>query len=140
MGTLTYAAPEQLADARSADARADLWSLGVMLFELCTGDEPFCGLTLGEILGAQRAGADLDRLPEALRGVVGALLVADPERRLQDCGALLAMLPEGPPVSLDSPLGRRAEALVTTRQHGAPPASAARGDDTLAPLDEAGRS
>jgi hypothetical protein len=46
MGTLTYAAPEQLADSRGADARADLWSLGVMLYELTTGERPFRGRTL----------------------------------------------------------------------------------------------
>jgi serine/threonine protein kinase len=41
MGTLSYAAPEQLKDASSVDARADIWSLGVMLYELLTWSRPF---------------------------------------------------------------------------------------------------
>lgn len=45
MGTLTYMPPEQLADARNADARADVYSLGATLFHLLTGQRPFPGRT-----------------------------------------------------------------------------------------------
>ncbi len=41
LGTLAYAAPEQLSDAASVDQRADLWALGCLLFELSTGTLPF---------------------------------------------------------------------------------------------------
>ncbi|MEL6345052.1 MAG: serine/threonine-protein kinase, partial [Myxococcota bacterium] len=43
MGTPAYAAPEQLRDATTADARADWFSLGVILVELLTGVRPFIG-------------------------------------------------------------------------------------------------
>ena len=41
LGTLKYSAPEQIECSASVDARADLWALGVVLYELCTGVLPF---------------------------------------------------------------------------------------------------
>jgi serine/threonine-protein kinase len=43
MGSLQYMAPEQLLDARSVDGRADVWSLGVILYLLVSGVKPFTG-------------------------------------------------------------------------------------------------
>jgi serine/threonine protein kinase len=49
MGTPMYMSPEQLRDASAVDARSDIWSIGVVLYELVTGAPPFSGASLGDI-------------------------------------------------------------------------------------------
>ncbi|MFT3694854.1 MAG: protein kinase [Kofleriaceae bacterium] len=49
LGTLAYMAPEQLRDASTVDSRADLWAIGVMLYELVSGRLPFEGSTIEEV-------------------------------------------------------------------------------------------
>ena len=51
-GSPTYMSPEQLKASRDVDVRADIWALGVILFELLTGQPPFGGGTVAEIFGA----------------------------------------------------------------------------------------
>ena len=126
LGTPAYAAPEQLA-GEEVDAQADLWSLGVMLYELLTGERPFSGESLGALLDATRSGSwDASALPEAWRPVVAGLLAERGERRVLaapvGAAALVdgcvvevvrarvaaaaaeraAMPTEGPPVSVES--------------------------------------
>jgi serine/threonine protein kinase len=50
MGTPFYMSPEQLMNAKGVDARADIWALGVILFELLTGHRPFAGETMPEVV------------------------------------------------------------------------------------------
>ena len=52
LGTPAYMAPEQFMDTSAVDARADLWSIGVVLYELLTGAAPFTGPTVPAIAGA----------------------------------------------------------------------------------------
>lgn len=50
LGSAAYMAPEQARDAGSVDARADLWSLGAMIYEMVGGEPPFAGDTVEEVL------------------------------------------------------------------------------------------
>ena len=86
-GTIAYAAPE--AWAGQLDARSDLYSLGVMLYELSTGQRPFAGATAREVLAAQRRGPPADPrglqpdMPPALAELVVALCDPVPGARPQ---------------------------------------------------------
>lgn len=51
MGTLQYMSPEQI-DGKPVDGRADVWAMGVMLYEMLTGERPFEGDSPGAILGS----------------------------------------------------------------------------------------
>ena len=52
LGSPYYMSPEQLRSSKNVDARADIWSIGVILYELVTGSLPFVGENLGELFAA----------------------------------------------------------------------------------------
>ena len=52
IGSPLYMSPEQLRSSKSVDERADLWAVGVILYELLTGELPFMGENLGELFAA----------------------------------------------------------------------------------------
>ena len=80
---IDYMAPE-LTEGESADERADLYSLGATIYEMCAGRPPFTG-TRAEILAARRAGQppslERDDLPEQLQDLVIGLLAPDRDQR-----------------------------------------------------------
>lgn len=116
MGTPAYMAPEQIRDARSVDQRADIFSLGVLLYELSTGVPPFFGPDVLAILNAV-ATADyvppLERdsdLPPHIAGVIDQCLRLEPSERIQSCEELLDRVGgtaglSGRTVVLSMPLG-----------------------------------
>ncbi len=88
LGTAAYMSPEQ-AEGRPVDGRSDLFSLGVMLYEMATGQRPFAGDTTISIISSivkdtPRAVTDLKpSLPRDLGRIVRRTLAKDPERRYQ---------------------------------------------------------
>ena len=85
MGTPEYMSPEQLR-GEDVDFRGDLYSLGVVIFELFTGEAPFRGETAVATILRQLHDApflDRPRLPESLRPVLARALAKDPADRYQ---------------------------------------------------------
>ncbi len=64
LGTPLYMAPEQMDDSKSVDARADVFALGVVLYECLTGTTPFAGSTIQETIARVTQG-DYKRIQEA---------------------------------------------------------------------------
>ncbi len=88
MGTASYMSPEQ-ARGLDVDARSDLFSLGVVMYELLTGQAPFTGETTADVLAALLLGEPrpLDRyspkLPAALQQIINRCLSKSVEERYQ---------------------------------------------------------
>jgi serine/threonine-protein kinase len=101
-GTPSYASPEQLRDASMADGRSDVWSLGVILFELLTGHTPFEGTPTQVIakVVADPIPWPLDLRPEIPRELARIIMHAlqrDPAVRFKTMREMAAALaPFGP--------------------------------------------
>lgn len=89
MGTPDYIAPEQAHNTRSADIRADIFSLGCSLFYLLTGQVPFAGENVMEKLAARISGQSRSvwelrpEVPPELAAVVTKMIAMKPEDRYQ---------------------------------------------------------
>jgi eukaryotic-like serine/threonine-protein kinase len=96
LGTPSYMSPEQLRSSRTVDTRTDIWSLGVVLFEILEGSRPFSAETFSAL--CLRIGIDptppLYRAPPGFASVVMRCLEKEPERRFQTAADLaLALAP-----------------------------------------------
>jgi serine/threonine-protein kinase len=98
MGTPCYMAPEQVRGAVDIDARADVWALGVMLYECVSGKLPWptdsmarivAGITSGPLLRVEQAAPEL---PAALVTVINRMLLRDAAQRLSNLREVLAVL------------------------------------------------
>ena len=93
IGTVHYMAPE-VANGRYG-REIDIYALGVVLYELLTGEVPFDGESIGEVLMKHlTAQPDVSRLSEPMRSVVAKALEKDPEKRFHTVSEMLAELPK----------------------------------------------
>jgi serine/threonine-protein kinase len=86
IGTLNYMSPEQLSN-RAVDHRADLFSLGVVMFEMATGEMPFPGDSAAQLISsvmrdrARRIDEQHTKLPPQIVDLVDSLLSKNPDER-----------------------------------------------------------
>jgi hypothetical protein len=115
VGTPLYMSPEQALGRRDVDARADVYGMGVVLFQMLTGAPPFEGEDSREIVSRHLhepvpvSTLSRERVPPWLSGVILRCLAKRPEDRYPSARAVLDALREG---------------------HGATPSCAVRQDDT----------
>jgi serine/threonine-protein kinase len=102
-GSPLFMSPEQLQSARDVDARTDIWSVGVILFELLTGKVPFVGETFPDLcikIATQRTPLPTKlrpEIPSGLEQVILKCLEKDRRQRFQNVAELaLALAPYAP--------------------------------------------
>ena len=97
-GSPAYMAPEQMMASRDVDARADIWSLGIIFYELLTGRTPFEGSSYAELVIMVNAtdpapiAATRSDVPKALEAAILRCLDRDRARRFASVAELCAAL------------------------------------------------
>jgi serine/threonine-protein kinase len=149
-GSPTYMSPEQIRSAKHVDARSDVWSLGVSMFEMLTTKVPFVADNVPGILASIvadepfRVATFVDGVPEELEAIVLACLEKDPARRISSPAELahhLAAFASDEGRVLVERIDRIARGVVTgplTSSNSRPPPRLAR-PSTPPPLSSARR-
>ena len=129
MGSAEYMSPEQMLSARDVDARADIWSLGVCLYELCTAQGPFSGASLGDTCAKVIHGAPAPpralapQIQPGLEAIILRCLDKDPTKRFAGADDLAAALAPfaGRPVADEAPAPRFSLPSLQAHAPSAPP-------------------
>ena len=109
LGSPLYMSPEQMQASGQVDKRTDIWSLGVILYELVTGRSPFDGKTIpiicAQVLASPTPPLDLPGAPDGLEAVIMRSLAKDPAKRYRDVAhfvrALAPFAPEQAAITLE---------------------------------------
>jgi len=102
VGTPAYMSPEQ-ASGMPVDRRADIWSFGVIVYEMLTGKRPFAGKGTSETLAAVlNSDVQLDDVPIQWRRLLQRCLTRAPRQRLQAIGEARIALEQGLPAATPS--------------------------------------
>jgi serine/threonine-protein kinase len=103
MGSPLYMSPEQIRSTRDVDSRTDIWALGVILYELLTGNLPFAGTSIPELAAKILLEPPIPLshyrpdLPEELGAVLMRALQKDPNTRYPTAGEfVLDLVPYAP--------------------------------------------
>ena len=112
MGTVMYMSPEQIRAAADVDIRADIWSMGVILFELVAGRPPWTGAS--PQIAAAIVGQDppdvrtLASVPDGVANAIARALSRDRTQRFPGVRELaFALTPYAPPTSIGAQVGEQ---------------------------------
>ena len=98
LGSPAYMAPEQFENSRSVDKRADIYSMGVMLYEMVTGKRPYSGGFSADLIAAVQKGRYPSprrynpEISPLIRRIIKKSLNPKPHRRFQDLQELIKLL------------------------------------------------
>jgi serine/threonine-protein kinase len=123
LGTPVYMPPEQMRCQANVDARSDIWSLGIVLYEILTNTAPFAGHTMLELCAAvletrpESVRTRRPDVPEGMNAIIEKCLQKDPSKRYRNVAELACELMPFAPRRARICAERAAKALVAAGQH-----------------------